>query len=118
MDNGDQLIPVVKEYVKRFPDDDFTAYYYCTFSNCGDVVSTTYRYNPETKVLDMITLHSEREGIYHCPECGAEFWEFPLATIEDYEEGDTYICPKCNSEIDWEVDDWSVNWELKDNEWT
>lgn len=116
MDNGNQLVDVILEYVARFPEDEFSADYCCTFSNCGAIFMTDYRYEGDRRLV-LEHRCSESEALSYCGKCGSAFYDEPICRIEDYEEGDIYYCPKCGAQFNWDVDIWEEVYELKNGEW-
>lgn len=116
MDNGSQLVNVILEYIKCFPDDEFSANYYCTFNNCGAVFMTDYKYNGNRR-LRLEHRWSENESLSYCNECDTAFWENPICTIEDYEEGEVYHCSNCGAELEWDANIEEVFFELNGDSW-
>ena len=105
MENGAQFAAVVHAYIEAVPDCDFTAWYECTFNNCGAIVSTEYVYRDG--VLTVVDKDSEESDLSYCPECDWDAYEDedgePLCTIDDWEEGKEFVCPNCGETLEWDV---------------
>lgn len=107
MENGAQFADVVFTYLEAVPDCQFTAWYECTFNNCGAIVYTTYEYN--NGVLKITDKSSEESDISYCPECDWDSYEDDdledevLCRIEDWDPDKEYVCPNCGAVLEWDV---------------
>lgn len=107
MYNGAQFEDVVFAYLEAVPDCKFTAWYECTFNNCGAIVYTTYEY--EDDILKIVEKSSDESDISYCPECDWDSYEDEtlddevLCRIEDWDPNEAYICPNCGAALEWDV---------------
>ena len=96
----------VKEVIKRFPNEYLYLEHIISFNNCGDTTYCEYRYDEQNKILNLKVVYAEEgDGLYICPECDEDFEGEPLVYIEDYKEGETYICPFCGAEITFDAEE-------------
>jgi hypothetical protein len=107
MENGAQFADVIYKYLETVPDCKFSAWYECTFSNCGAIVYTTYDY--KDGVLKVVDKSSENSYLDYCPECDWEpccdgnFDEDELCTIDEWDPDEEYKCPQCGAVLEWDV---------------
>jgi hypothetical protein len=92
---GEQIVCFLKEFLKLHPDVSLNATYECTFSNCGDMVFSTYKY--ENKILKVVTKCSEFPYVGECESCGCEFED--EISLSDLYECDSLTCPECGKII-------------------
>lgn len=121
MENGWPYECMIMEYLKTVPDAPFSAWYECTFNNCGDIVSHTYSYKDGE--LKIERRYSDNAYLDYCPECDWSAYEDDdleddaLCLIEDYDPDKEYICPNCGEVIEWDVDIFKGTMHLIDGEW-
>lgn len=97
--NGNELIELLAiEFAKKYPENDFYISYYCTFSNCGDVIDMDFYYVSNKNEITIKETYGDDNAINYCEECDAEFDE-PLVYLEDYDDNETYTCPECGAEL-------------------
>jgi hypothetical protein len=121
MENGAPFEYMILEYLRAVPDAKFSAWYECTFNNCGDIVSNTYDY--QDGELKIERRYSDMAYLDYCPECEWEacddedFDDDELCLIEDYDPEKEYICPNCGEVLDWDVDIIHQTMKLVDGKW-
>ena len=101
-EEGTQIEDFAVEYAKKYPDKDFTIYYLCTFSNCGDALDIEIIYSAKDKKISIRKLYGEYAGIEFCSECEETFDE-TLVYLENYDPNETYICPYCGAKLTLDV---------------
>ena len=114
-DGGDITEYFIKEFVKKYPDIHFSMDYFCSYSNCGDVLFIEYEYNGNNTIL-VKQKNAEQEGIYMCAECEEDFDE-PLVFFDEYNENEEYICPECGARNTLEVWEYQYQLILVDGKW-
>lgn len=112
-DDGEQIKLFVKEFIKKFPDEPFYLDNTTSFNNCGDTYYYEYIYDENKKQLTIRTIYSEDSGLYYCPEC-EEYFDDPLVYIDEYKKGETYTCPECGAEIEYDADETIQKIKLED----
>ena len=121
MENGAPYELMLLEYLKVVPDAKFSAWYECTFNNCGDIVQHHYDY--KDGLLKIESRYSDVAYLDYCPECDWEacadedFEEDELCLLEDYDPEKEYVCPNCGEVIEWDVDIINTAKRLVDGEW-
>ena len=96
-EDGDQVDKLVREFVKKYPEENLTVEYMATFNNCGDAYCINFNYCAKDKRLEIKNIYGEYSALDMCPECEEGFE--PLVFLEDFEEEKTYTCPYCGAEI-------------------
>ena len=121
MENGAPYEDMIMTYLAAVPDANFSAWYECTFNNCGDIVSHTYSYkNGELRIERR---YADNASLDYCPECDWDAYEDEdceddtLCLLEDYDPEKEYVCPNCGEVIDWDVDIIHETMKLVDGKW-
>jgi hypothetical protein len=121
MENGAPYEDMIMTYLEAVPDAKFSAWYECTFNNCGDIVSHIYDYNDGE--LKIERRYADNAYLDYCPECDWEAYEDEnfendaLCLLEDYDPDEEYRCPNCGEIIEWEVDIIHETMKLADGKW-
>lgn len=121
MYDGAQFKDVVFAYLEAVPDCKFSAWYECTFNNCGAIVYTTYEYADD--ILKIVDKNSEESDMSYCPECewdayeDEDFDDETLCLIEDWDPDAEYKCPNCGAVLEWDVDIIHKTMRLINGEW-
>ena len=108
MENGAQWYDFICKYLNEVKDDGFTAYYECTFNNCGAMVIEEYEYS--NGKLKVHSKYAEEGSVYECPECGHDDEDELSLHAWSAEKG--LICPNCGAEL--ELDDASEDFDEVD----
>lgn len=110
---GDQLLPVIERFLKENQDAEFSAFYSCAFSNCGDTTYIDYSYSDG--VLTVVTRWGELPYETYCEECDYDSYEDCdddeeadestryLVDLETWEPDEEYKCPNCGAIIEFEA---------------
>ena len=108
MENGAQWYDFICKYLNEVKDNGLTAYYECTFNNCGAMVIEEYEYS--NGKLKVHSKYAEEGSVYECPECGHDDEDELSLHAWSAEKG--LVCPKCGAEL--ELDDASEDFEEVD----
>ena len=123
-------IDAIKKFLSMYPDADLIADLEESFNNCGDTHMTHLSWSAEKKVLCIDYRSAESPYLDYCEECEYDAWEayeeaceededaekeldeedFIIARLETHELGQTYTCPKCGAELEFDV--YIVNQEI------
>lgn len=100
---GQQLRRVIERFLRENPETEFSAYYECSFSTCGDTTMITYDY--DNGVLRIETRNADLPYLDFCEECEYEFCdedgEFaPLVRLEGWSPDEVYVCPECGAKLE------------------
>jgi hypothetical protein len=107
IERGEQLNDVIVRFLKENPAAEFSADYYCAFSNCGDTTITTYEYAEGILTIDYRSGELPYES--YCEECDYDSLETddddaePIVRLEDWEEDKVYTCPNCGAVIEFDA---------------
>jgi hypothetical protein len=107
IERGEQLNDVVERFLNENSDAEFSADYYCAFSNCGDTTITTYEYDDGILTIDYRGGELPYES--YCEECEYDSLETddddaePIVRLEDWEPDKVYTCPNCGAVIEFEA---------------
>ena len=121
MDQGAPYEYMILSYLKAVPDAPFSAWYECTYNNCGAIDLKYFKYSD--RVLEIETKHSEESELSYCDACDWDAYDDdehtePVCTAQDYDPDQKYACPKCNAPLS--LDSFSVvrqTLKLVDGEW-
>ena len=121
MENGAPYEDMLFEYLRAVPDMKFSAWYECTFNNCGDIVQHNYDY--QDGVLKIESRYADNAYLDYCPECDWEAYEDDdfeddaVCLLEDYDPDKEYLCPNCGEPFEWDVDIENNTYKLIDGKW-
>lgn len=120
MENGAQFKRVVLEYLKAVPDVPFSAWYRCTYDNCGAIDTSNYNYSDG--VLKIESRHSKDSELDWCRTCDWNAYEDDVytdvvCTAEEYEPDKEYSCPKCGASLKFDVRIFYKTLKLIDGNW-
>lgn len=104
-ERGGQLLPVIKRFLLENPDAIFSAYYSCSFTNCGDTTYIECTYNDG--ILTIETRWGELPYETYCEECeydSDEEDEDYIVDLATWEEDKIYKCPNCGAVIEFEAE--------------
>lgn len=102
-ESGAQVDLFIKEYVKKYPDVDISMFYTGEELDCDGAIHIKYEYNSQTKKLNIEKRTADCTSIRYCPECDEDFEE-AIAYLDEHIEGQTYRCPVCGADIEYDVD--------------
>lgn len=102
-ENGAQVDLFVKEYLKRYSDADFHLDYTCENLSSDGAINITYTYTADTKKLIIERKFADSISLSYCPEC-EEYFDEPLAYIDEYYEDSTYVCPSCGYRLTLDIE--------------
>lgn len=102
-EGGAQVDAFVREYLKKYSDVDFKLSYTQEELSCDGAMNINYKYNSETKELNIEKKYADNISITYCPDCCEDFEE-AIAYLDEHIEGQVYRCPYCGADIEYDVE--------------
>lgn len=120
MNQGAPYEKMILTYLKAVPDVPFSAWYRCTYDNCGAIDTSNYNYSDG--VLKIESRHSEDSELDWCRTCDWNAYEDDVytdvvCTAEEYEPDKEYSCPKCGASLKFDVRIFYKTLKLVDGNW-